>query len=410
MKKKILFVINYFHPDYASTGQLMTELCLYLQQDFNISVISAQTDSFNVNAKSRIFENEKLENIDIIRIKLPQMDKSNKLSRIKYILTYFILANIAVFRQKNVDIIFSISTPPILGGLIGTIGKIVKRCKHVYNIQDFNPEQAEAISYTNKKWVYKMARAIDNLSCRLSDHIITVGYDMKQTLVNRFVQKNVPNNSVINNWTNEGEITPLSKDYPDVQAFLKKYGLVGKFIIMYSGNMGLYYDLENIIKVTDKFKGNPNIAFVFIGDGVVKKSMQNFVEKNNIDNTYFIPFQPKEYIKFSLNAADVHLVVNQKGIKGVSVPSKIYGVLAVGRPILGVLEEGSEAQRIIHDSNAGFVVEPHEYDGIAEKIKVLFHMESSKLSQLGANGRAYLERNLKRQSSMDKYKELFQEL
>lgn len=106
--------------------------------------------------------------------------------------------------------IYTISQPPVLGGLIGTIGKLLKSSKHVYNIQDFNPEQAAAVNYTGGT-VYKIAKKIDQLNCLYSDHIILVGNDMKQTLENRFGKNHQLSHSVINNWTDENEIVPLSK-------------------------------------------------------------------------------------------------------------------------------------------------------------------------------------------------------
>lgn len=406
MKKKITFVINYFYPDFASTGQLMTELCLDLQHDFDITVIAAQPGYAGEEVKSnRIFETDYLENIKVIRIRLPKVDKTSKFSRMKYIFSYFILANIALLKEKA-DIIYTISTPPILGGLIGTIGKFIKRAKHVYNIQDFNPEQAEAVSYTNKQFVFDIARAIDKLNCRYADRIVVVGHDMAETLKKRFHNKNVPSHVVINNWTNEKEIIPLDKNELHVAEFLERHNLTDKFIVMYSGNLGLYYDLENIIKVTNEFRDYKDLAFVFIGEGAVKKQMQQYVKENCIENVLFLPYQPKEFIKYSLNAADVHFVVNQKGIKGVSVPSKIYGVMAAGKPILGVLEQGSEAQLLIDKSNCGVVVEPKDYKGIAEAIKYFYNLDQEQRKQMGLNGREYLEKYLKRETSINKYRDL----
>lgn len=411
MKKKLIFVINYFYPDFASTGQLMTELCLDLQDDFDITVIAAQPNYAGEKVSTKkLFEESRLENMKIIRIRLPEVDKTSKLSRMKYIFSYFILANIALLKEKGVDIIYTISQPPVLGGLIGTIGKFLKRTKHVYNVQDFNPEQAAAVSYTNKQSIFKIAKKVDMINCNYADCVIVVGNDMSETLKQRFTGKKVPNHTVINNWTNEQEVVPLDKSNEHIEQFLKDNNLEDKFIIMYSGNIGLYYDLENIIKVTEHFRENKDLAFVFIGEGVVKKDMQEFVRNNKISNVYFLPYQPKEFIKYSLNAADVHLVVNQKGIKGVSVPSKIYGVMAAGKPILGVLEQGSEAQMLIEKSNSGIVVEPQDYDGIIQTIDQFYQMEKDKVKELGLNGRKYLDENLKREISIDKYRNLLKQI
>ncbi|WP_341279080.1 glycosyltransferase family 4 protein [Paenibacillus sp. FSL H8-0537] len=410
MKPNIVFVINYFYPDFASTGQLLTELCLYLQDDFNITVIAAQSEQGEKEAeakgdKSRIVY-DRLEDIQIIRIRLPKVDKRSKASRLRYIASYFFHANIQLLKQKKVHFIYTISQPPILGGLIGTIGKTLKRSKHIYNIQDFNPEQAAAAGYMNNKAVLGLARWVDTLNCKYADHIITVGYDMQDTLLKRFASRRVTDNTVINNWTNEEEIIPLSKEHPQVQAFLREHHWQNKFVIMYSGNLGLYYDLEKLVELASRFRDYPDVIFAFIGEGAVKKQMQDYVQRERLANVAFLPFQPKEQLRYSLNAADVHLVVNQKGIKGVSVPSKIYGVMAAGKPVLGVLEQGSEAYRIIEESGCGIVAEPQQYTEIARKLNAMIELGGVELEELGLCGRDYLEAHLRKEISLNKYRKL----
>lgn len=410
-KKKIVFVATYFYPDYASTGQLLTELCLELQHHFDITVIAVQPEvpvAQTMEKKAKLFEEDYLEQIRIVRLRAPSVDKTNKFSRIKFIITYFILALVALLKQNRVDLIYTISSPPVIGGLIGAFGKLMKRTKLVYNIQDFNPEQAEAISYTRQKWLFKIARSLDNISCRVSNHIVTVGKDMQETLVYRFRGRRVPVNSVINNWTDEEDIVPLQRNHPKIEQFLAEHHLEDKFIVMYSGNLGLYYDLENIIQVTSEFKDSPEIMFVFIGEGGVKKRMELYVKEHGISNVLFLPFQPKEKIKYTLNAAHVHLVVNQKGIKGVSVPSKIYGVMAAGKSIIGVLEKGSEASTLIEHSECGVVVEPHSYRELIRSIETVAQMNRDELDQMGLKGRAYLENHLAKKTAIEKYKQLLQ--
>ena len=404
--RKIAFVINYFHPDYASTGQLMTELCMHIKDDFEITVIAAQPgyseETYTGKTKKKI-EIEYWNGMKIIRVQLPQVNKRSKLSRMKYILQYFVLANVALLKEKNVDLIYTISQPPILGGLIGTIGKFLKRSKHIYNIQDFNPEQAAAVNYTGGT-VHNIAKQLDQINCRYSDHIVLVGNDMKQTLENRFGKDHQLSHSVINNWTDENEIVPLLKSDSHVAEFIKEYHLENKFIIMYSGNLGLYYDLENLIKVADTVQSIPEIHFLYIGEGASKKEMQEYASDKQLKNVTFLPYQSKEFIKYSLNVADAHLVVNQKGIKGVSVPSKIYGVMAAGKPILGVLEQGSEAEFLISTSDCGFVSEPQDYKQFVENIKSMYNFTSQERYEMGMRGRQHLDMHLKKELSLNKYK------
>jgi glycosyltransferase involved in cell wall biosynthesis len=408
--KKILLITTFFYPDYASTGQIMTELCENLQDIFDITVVTAfPSYSHNIPEiyKTKRFVKETYKNINIIRVKVPELSKEHKISRIKHMLQYFVNALFVTYkyRKEKIDIVFTMSQPPILGGVIGVISKFLMKNELVYNIQDFHPEAIEVTGYSKNKWLLRFIRKIDNISCNYADKVVVVGRDMRETLLKRD-KKFIPNKcEVINNWINEQEIYPLPKEDKSINKFLAANRLLNKFIIMYSGNIGLYYDLENIIKIADRFKDNCNMHFVFIGEGVVKKQLIDYCKDHSLDNVSFLPYQPKDKLIYSLNAADVHLVTNQKGIKGISVPSKIYGVMAVGKPVIGVLEKGSEARLLIEDSGCGICVEPQDYDGIVNAINELYG-KREQLPEIGMRGREYLEKHCSMESSINKYKQL----
>lgn len=406
MKKKLLFIINYFYPDVASTGQLMTELCEELQNDFDITVIAAfpnYTGKIPQNYIGKFIVKESYKNVKVLRVKVPEFDKTKKISRIKYILSYFINSIIAIFISEKQDIIFSISQPPVLGGVLGVIAKFIKRAKLVYNIQDFNPEQIEAVGYNKSKLLINILRKIDNYSCKMSDAVVVVGRDMQETLIKRFKGKKIPNNFVINNWADEEKLFPLPKDHPKVRKFREYYELTDKFVIMYSGNLGLYYDLENIIKVMGEYKDREDVCFAFVGEGAVKNKLVEYVKINNINNIKFIPYQSKEDLIYSLNAADVHLVCNAKGIIGVSVPSKIYGVIAVNKPILGILEEGSEARLLIEDLKCGECTSPGNYTEIKKIINKFINNKS-------VDNYYFNETKIKKSNSINLYKDVLKKV
>ena len=347
---------------------------------------------------------EEYKGMKVIRVRVPEFQKSNKISRIKNLVSYFLNALLATFKIEKQDYIFTISQPPILGGVLGVLGKWIKGGKLIYNIQDFNPEQTMAVGYSKNKLLLNLVMAVDKFSCKASDKVIVVGRDMQETLRNRFNNKKVPKNVFINNWINEKDIYPLEQNHPKIINFKEKYNLNDKFIIMYSGNIGLYYDLENIIKVIGEFKDREDVVFAFVGDGTVKDKVEAYVNENNLNNVTFIPYQDKADLIYSLNAADIHWVVNAKGIKGVSVPSKLYGVMAAGKPVLGVLDEGSEARLIVEESNCGVCIEPGSYKEIKNKINYILE-NKQKIKSLGQKGRIYLEQNLTKDVSINKYKE-----
>ena len=408
MKKKLLVYAHYFYPDVASTGQILTELCIGLKEQFDITVICvvpSYDGKVEEKYKNKRIHIEDYNGIRLIRVRVPEFQKKNKISRVKNILAYFFNSIIATFSVGKQDVVFSISQPPILGGLLGVIGKVLKKAKYIYNIQDFNPEQTEAVGYSKSKFILSFARTLDKYSCKKADTVVIVGRDMKQTLETRFQKQNVPSNVVINNWIDEKAIYPLSPDHEKVVSFKEKYGLEDKFVFMCSGNIGLYYDLENIIKVIAEFKHSEDIVFAFVGDGIMKQTLVDYVEGNALNNVKFIPYQDKEDLIYSLNAADAHLVTNAKGIKGISVPSKIYGVMATGKSVLGVLEEGSEARLLIENSNCGKCVTPGDYGNIKAAISDIIENQVA-FKKMGAEGRKTIENKLKKNKSIDKYAQI----
>ena len=407
MKKKLLIYAHYFYPDVASTGQILAELAEGMIDAFDITVICVVPSYSGVieeKYKSKRIYIEDYKGIKLVRVRVPEFKKSNKVSRIKNLLAYFFNSLIATAKIEKQDYIYTISQPPILGGVLGVLGKWIKGGKLIYNIQDFNPEQTIAVGYAKNKLLLNTVMAVDKFSCKNSDKVIVVGRDMQETLKNRFNNKKVPSNVFINNWINEKEIYPLEQNHPKIVAFKEKYNLKDKFIIMYSGNIGLYYDLENIIKVIGEFKDREDVVFAFIGDGTVKSKIEEYVTNNNLNNVTFIPYQDKADLIYSLNAADIHWVVNAKGIKGVSVPSKLYGVMAAGKPVLGVLDEGSEARLIVEECNCGVCIEPGNYKEISRNIEYILNNKEL-IKSLGQNGRKYLEVNLTKDVSINKYKE-----
>lgn len=406
-KKNLLVYAHYYYPDVASTGQILTELAEGLNDTFHTTVICtvpSYTGKISQYYRKHKYYFENINGVDVLRIRVPEFRKNFALSRIINILAYFLSAIAATFRVERQDYIFTISQPPILGGMLGVIGKRLKKAKLIYNIQDFNPEQIQAVEFTQNKVIFNTMMALDKYSCRQADKVIVVGRDMIETLQKRFAC--LPSYAYINNWIDEKEITPLSANNRQVIQFKEKYGILDKFVIMYSGNIGLYYDLPNIMKVIEKIQGQPEVVFAFIGEGSVLEELRDYQKKCELTNIVFIPYQDKKSLVYSLNAGDVHFVVNAKGIKGVSVPSKLYGVMAAGKPVLGILEEGSEARLIVEEAGCGISVDPGDYAAIENLIQRFIAMRGSfQLQEMGENGRRYLVNHLTKDVSVRKYRD-----
>ncbi len=421
-KKKLLIYAHYYIPDVASSGQMQAELAEGMLDVFDITVITtvpSYEGSIDEKYKQEPVYCEDINGVHLIRLRVPEFDKKSKISRIKNLLSYYTGSRKATKKLSNehFDYIFSDSQPPLLGGILGLYGKKVIRSqnggspKFIYNIQDYNPEQIKAVGYFKNHFILNILMAVDKNSCRKSDLVIVPGRDLVNTMKRRFIREELPKTIVINNWGNEKILFPLQQDDDDVMAFKEKHELNGKFVFMYSGNIGLYYDLENLIKVFGKFKDvktpdGRSVVFAFVGAGSMLENIRLYVQENHLNNVVFIPYQPKNKLVYSLNAGDVHFCVNARGIKGVSCPSKYYGLVAVGKPIFGVLEKGTEMQMLINETKGGIVCEPGDYQSVENNIRwFIEHASGNELTEMGRRGHDNFLRNLSMNVCIQKFSE-----
>ena len=201
-KKKLLIYAHYYMPDTASTGQILRELAEGMRDIFDITVICvvpSYLGTVDDKYKTQKYYSESINGIKVLRIRVPEFNKASKKSRVKNIMAYFFGAIFATFMVGKMDFVFSISQPPILGGLLGVWGKWIKCAKYIYNIQDFNPEQIMAINYSYNKLIIEVMMFFDKFSCKKSNLVITVGHGLVATLDSRIGWKEQPQVALINN-------------------------------------------------------------------------------------------------------------------------------------------------------------------------------------------------------------------
>lgn len=411
----LLIFAHYYIPDVASTGQIIKELAEGLLDTFRVTVVCTVPSYTGVIAqqyKTLKFYEENINDVNVIRISVPEFSKADKMSRIRNILAYFAGAIQVTEMIGKVDYVYSISQPPILGGMLGVYAKWRKKAKFIYNIQDFNPEQTMAVKYSDNKFILGLMLRIDKYSCAHSDLVITVGRDLGETLEHRFAGRKVPNYTIINNWMDEKKLYPLPLDNTKVSAFRNLHDFGDDFVIMYSGNIGLYYDLEGILKVIERFKpgtktvNGRNVRFVFVGEGSFADTLEVYASQHHMDNVEFLPYQSQSDLIYSLNSADVHWCISAKGIKGVSCPSKYYGIAAVAKPVLAVLEKGSEIRTIIEETGSGICCDPEDYVAVENGIRwFLDHAGDEEFLVMGEKGHENLLKNLTKDISIRKYRD-----
>lgn len=153
----------------------------------------------------------------------------------------------------------------------------------------------------------------------------------------------------------------------------EKWGLAGRFIVAYSGNLGRVHELEPILEVAAATRSVPEMVFVFIGDGAQRPSLEAQVRARGLANVRFLPHQPRSDLAASLGAADVHLVTLRSGCEALVFPSKLYGIAAAGRPVLFIGPRGCELAHQVEAHAMGRAFDRNEVADIAATLRRWLH-------------------------------------
>jgi len=224
----------------------------------------------------------------------------------------------------------------------------------------------------------------------------------------RLLQENyrVDENHIVQipNWADGEVIYPVDKAETD---FAKEQDLVEPFTLLYSGNMGLYYEFETILKVAKMLEGEA-FKLVLVGGGGKKAWCEEQVEEMGLTNTVVLPYRPFETLNDSLNACDASLVTIAAGIEGISFPSKLYTSLATGKAIVAISEKDSELRDIVDESGCGIWAELGDAEGLAEQIRGMMNNPSA-TQEMGRQSRELFERRYTRQTCSAQYAQIIRE-
>jgi colanic acid biosynthesis glycosyl transferase WcaI len=170
--------------------------------------------------------------------------------------------------------------------------------------------------------------------------------------------------TVIHNWADCGAVTPGPRD----NAFARQHGLVDRFVVLHAGNIGLSQNLEIVLHAAEQLRDRQDIVFVLVGEGAKKRDLQEVAARRDLRNVTFLPFQPREAMDQSYATADVSLISLKRGLSGVIVPSKVYSVLASGRPCIAAVEQDCEVAQIVQEARCGFVVGPGDASALRARV------------------------------------------
>ncbi len=406
MKKSVIILSEYFYPEPTATGKLMAQLANELsKKGFDVEVYTCQHNS-RAKSKAKLPRKEIYNGFKINRLPCIHLNKENLLFRKFNWLSFSFHLLISLSLKSSKDILLIVSSPPILP-FVGLFFNVVRSQRFIPIIYDIYPDIAVALEVAKENGFFvKLWKRLNNVIYRRASRIVVISNQMKQTIINNTKVNSFESKiEVIYNWEDPEFIKPLKKEN---NIFAKKNGYNEILTILYSGNFGLYNDLDTIIYAAERVQKLP-IRFVLIGDGAQKKKLKKIVQDKDLKNVDFHPYQPTGLLPMTLTCADISIVSEDKRVNGLCSSSKLYSSLASGRAVLAMVNKDSDIADTIRRCNCGFIVNQGDVHQMVNHLK-LYLKKRDELKKMGKKARKYFEEHYTINHSIEKYVKMLGEV
>jgi len=399
---RLLFINRFFHPDQSATAQMLTDLAEGLAVSGTaVTVLTGRLGY--LGGETAVPSEEQYKGVTVRRVWSTRFGRQSALGRLFDYLSFYLSSVWAAVQTRDVDCVVVLSDPPILSVQAVLLGRL-KGWKTVCWLQDVFPEIAVRADTLREGLRARLLRWAANWSLRSSDRVIVVGRCMERCLLAFGLQRDRV--VLIPNWADGDHLTPVA---PEDNWFRKQHGLEGQIVVMYSGNLGVVHETEALIHLIHYLRGMREVCFLFVGEGQGKTRLQNWAFQEKLESVRFLGYQNKEDLRYSLSAGDIHLVTLRSKMEGLSVPSKVYGIMAVGRPAVFIGPDGSEVASLIRESGCGEVFSPQESEKAALAILHLVQ-DYRRRENLGSAGRRYFESFLDKRCAIQRFRAVFQDM
>ena len=404
----LLVICPHFAPDVAPTGEVMTSIVTELAaRGHRLHVITAlpwyRSHAIEEGWSHRLVQTEEMEWGWVTRLHPFPTDKSNIPARALAFGGFTGVAALVAARSRfRPDMVLAMS-PPLILGVAGWLAARRWRVPYVFNIQDVFPDVAIEVGAISSRRVIAAAHAMERFLYLRSDAVTVLSEDLRENVAAKIAGRSPERVRVIPNFVDTVRVQPSDPD----NDYRREYGLSGKLVVMYAGNLGYSQSVELMLDAARRYADRPDIAFVVNGSGSARAEL---VERAaGLDNVVFIGLQPKERLPEVLAAADIHTVLLKQGLARSSVPSKLYSILASGRPCVASVDVGTEVDRTLVAAGAGIAVPPEDPGAFCEALGRLVDDAALRRS-MGASGRTWVEGWASPAAVAAAYEALFDEL
>jgi len=401
---KIIFVNRFFYPDYSATSQMLSDLAFGLaDKGMDVEVVSSskayQRRTALKSAGGRIND------VRVHRVWAPPVRGSRLLTRGADYLIFYLLSFVKLLRiLQRGDVVVAMTDPPMLDVVVGLAGWI-KGAKTAHWMQDVFPEVAAELGFRSANGrLGKGLIRLRNTALRNSEVVVAIGNRMRSYLL--FTGVDHERISVIPNWIDDAV---LYNDDEAVKELRKRWGLEGKFVVGYSGNLGRAHTYDSILEAMQHFSDDRGVVFLWVGGGVLYEELKRKVSVLGLDNVIFKPYQDQKLLPASLRVPDCHVISLNRRLEGLIVPSKFYGVLAAGRPSIFIGDPQGELATEIRVANCGAVVDESDAEGLVDTINYLKNNPTC-LEQQGKNARELFEERFTKGRAISQWYDLLRDI
>lgn len=399
-RPRLWVVSELYYPEQTSTGYFLTEIAEGLATSFDVRAVCGQPtySSAGIVAPRR----EQRHGVSIFRMRGTHFPKDRIALRLLNVVTltlatfFFLLVRI-----RPGDHILAVTNPPSVPPLLALIVKL-RRARAVLLVHDVYPEVLVAVGVLSPgSLIVRTMNRVMKATVSAFDHIVVLGHDMAE-LVSRNRDIAPERLSIIPNW---GDTTAIVPTDISANAIARQLNAQDKTIIQYSGNIGRTHDIELVLDVARRLAGRDDILFLFAGEGG-KMPLVEAESRRDGSNIVVLPRQPAELLPALLSCATATIIALPPGMTGISVPSRMYNVMAAARPIISVGDKGSTLSTTIRDGDAGWYCDADAASLQAQIEQIASDQGHAAAKSKGANARRLAESRYTRQTVIDQFTSL----
>lgn len=398
---KLIFVNRYFHPDISATSQMLSGLAFHLAGNgAEVHVITSRQRYDDPAAA--LPSTETVRGVHVHRVRTSRFGRGTLVGRGLDYASFYLSASIklALVAGRG-DIVVAKTDPPLISVPAMLVARL-RGARLVNWLQDLFPEVAVRAGM-RLAGLGGLARAARNLSLREAAANVVLGERMRGEV--EAISGSGPVR-VIHNWADHEQIVPVPSDSNPLR---EQWGLKDKFVVAYSGNMGRAHEFATIVGAAEALRDHAEIFFLFVGGGHHRQSLEADFRARTLSNVVFHPYHPQDKLGASLGAGDIHLITLLPAMEGVIVPSKVYGILAAGRPALNVGDPRGEVATIVESAKAGFTVPPGDSALLAQRILELA-ASPALCAEFGANARAAFDERYSERIAFERWRQVLLEV